>query len=146
MVRPQEREGPKGDKGQVVGGVDGTLAGNRASWIGDGTIRLDRADTYQLPLMVVLFNKIDPQDEQGVFSSTEVDFRVRSQQVVLDRIDLRGDAVSLFGTGWMSFDEEINLNFSWLSFWTFFRLMPLPCLFSASAISSTTSKIKLLTY
>ncbi|MEC7566583.1 MAG: hypothetical protein VX738_12955 [Planctomycetota bacterium] len=87
------------------------LVDNRASWIGDGTIRLDRADTYQLPLMVVLFNKIDPQDEQGVFSSTEVDFRVRSQQVVLDRIDLRGDAVSLFGTGWMSFDEEINLNF-----------------------------------
>ena len=61
--------------------------------------------------MVVLFNKLDQKDDRGVFSSTEIDFRVKSQQVILDRIDLRGDTVSLYGTGWMSFDEEINLNF-----------------------------------
>ena len=29
----------------------------------------------------------------------------------MDRIALEGDAVSLYGNGWMSFDEEINMDF-----------------------------------
>jgi len=87
------------------------IAGDRTTWIGDGQVRLKQADTYELPLMVALFNKIDMQADRGVFSSTDIDFRVRNDQIVLDRIDLRGDTVSLYGTGWMSFEEEINLNF-----------------------------------
>jgi hypothetical protein len=87
------------------------IAGDRTTWLGDGQVRLKQADTYELPLMVALFNKIDMQADQGVFSSTDVDFRIRNDQIVLDRIDLRGDTVSLYGTGWMSFEEEINLNF-----------------------------------
>ncbi|MBT4012111.1 MAG: hypothetical protein HN617_10555 [Planctomycetaceae bacterium] len=101
---------------RTSGRVDATLrlrgvVGDRTSWLGDGQVRLKQADTYELPLMVALFNKIDIQADRGVFSSTDVDFRIKNDQIVLDRIDLRGDTVSLYGTGWMSFEEEINLNF-----------------------------------
>ena len=101
---------------RTSGRVDATLrlrgvVGDRTSWLGDGQVRLKQADTSELPLMVALFNKIDIQADRGVFSSTDVDFRIKNDQIVLDRIDLRGDTVSLYGTGWMSFEEEINLNF-----------------------------------
>jgi hypothetical protein len=106
----------RGVQERTSGRVDAALrlrgvAGDRTSWLGDGQVRLKQADTYELPLMVALFNKIDMQADRGVFSSTDVDFRIKSDQIVLDRIDLRGDTVSLYGTGWMSFEEEINLNF-----------------------------------
>ncbi|MBT4694729.1 MAG: hypothetical protein HOB73_15440, partial [Planctomycetaceae bacterium] len=103
----QERTSGRVDAAVRLRGV----AGDRTTWVGDGQVRLKQADTYELPLMVALFNKIDMQADRGVFSSTDVDFRIRNDQIVLDRIDLRGDTVSLFGTGWMSFEEEINLNF-----------------------------------
>jgi hypothetical protein len=106
----------RGVQERTSGRVDATLrlrgvVDDRTSWLGDGQVRLKQADTYELPLMVALFNKIDMQADRGVFSSTDVDFRIRNDQIVLDRIDLRGDTVSLYGTGWMSFEEEINLNF-----------------------------------
>jgi hypothetical protein len=106
----------RGVQERTSGRVDATVrlqgvTGDRTSWLGDGQVRLKQADTYELPLMVALFNKIEMQADRGVFSSTDVDFRIRNDQIVLDRIDLRGDTVSLYGTGWMSFEEEINLNF-----------------------------------
>jgi hypothetical protein len=106
----------RGVQERTSGRIDAALrlrgvSGDRRTWLGDGQVRLKQADTYELPLMVALFNKIDMQADQGVFSSTDVDFRIRNDQIVLDRIDLRGDTVSLYGTGWMSFEEEINLNF-----------------------------------
>ena len=61
--------------------------------------------------MVALLSNLGGNKERGVFSSSEVDFRVQSERFIMDRIALEGDAVSLYGNGWMSFDKEINMDF-----------------------------------
>ncbi len=85
--------------------------GDRSTWSGEGRIRLVDADIYQLPLMVALLSNLGGNKERGAFSSSEVDFRIKSERFIMDRIALEGDAVSLYGDGWMSFDKEINMDF-----------------------------------
>ncbi len=85
--------------------------GDRSTWTGEGRVRLSEADIYELPLMVALLNNLGGNKERGAFSRSEVDFRIQSERFILDRIALEGDAVSLYGKGWMSFDEELNLDF-----------------------------------
>ena len=85
--------------------------GDRSTWSGEGRVRLAESDIYELPLMVALLSNLGGNKERGVFSSSEVDFRVQSERFIMDRIALEGDAVSLYGNGWMSFDKEINMDF-----------------------------------
>ncbi|MEC9097350.1 MAG: AsmA-like C-terminal region-containing protein, partial [Planctomycetota bacterium] len=85
--------------------------GDHSTWTGEGRVRLADADIYKLPLMVALLSKLGGNQERGAFSSSEVDFRIQSERFIMDRIALEGDAVSLYGNGWMSFDKEINMDF-----------------------------------
>ena len=89
--------------------------GDRSTWTGEGKVRLSDADIYELPLMVALLSNLGGNlggnRERAAFSASEVDFRVQSERFILDRIALEGEAVSLYGNGWMSFDEELSLDF-----------------------------------
>ena len=89
--------------------------GDRSTWTCEGKVRLSDADIYELPLMVALLSNLGGNlggnRERAAFSASEVDFRVQSERFILDRIALEGEAVSLYGNGWMSFDEELSLDF-----------------------------------
>ena len=103
-------------KQRAAGNINGAIrlrgeVGDRSTWSGEGRIRLAEAEIYELPLMVALLSNLGGNKERGAFSSSEVDFRIQSERFIMDRIALEGDAVSLYGNGWMSFDEEINMDF-----------------------------------
>ncbi len=103
-------------KQRAAGHINGAIrlrgeVGDRSTWSGEGRVRLADAEIYELPLMVALLSKLGGNKERGAFSSSEVDFRIQSERFIMDRIALEGDAVSLYGNGWMSFDEEINMDF-----------------------------------
>ena len=89
----------------------GTSQG-RHTWRGDGNVRLRDADIYTLPVMISLLKllSIQPPDRTA-FTTSNIDFRIQGDDVVLDRIDFSGDAISLKGKGWLNAQRQIDLKF-----------------------------------
>ena len=79
---------------------------------GTGQLRLREANIYELPAMARLLNLVSlrPPDTTG-FTSSDVDFRLQGEQVYLDRVDFKGDVISLKGNGWMDLNHQVNLDF-----------------------------------
>ena len=107
----------RGVNAKVTGKADATLQlSGRTSgvhtWQGRGSIRLRNADIYQVPLMVALLSLVSvrPPDTTA-FTASDINYRIQSDRVYLDRIRFSGDAISLEGNGWLDFDNKINLSF-----------------------------------
>jgi hypothetical protein len=79
---------------------------------GQGSVWLRDADIYELPLMIALLKilSIRPPDQKA-FSTSDVDFRIQGEHIYFNRIDFRGDAISLLGEGEMDFQQAIKLTF-----------------------------------
>ena len=79
---------------------------------GVGSIRLTDADIYELPIMVSLLKILSGRiPDTTAFTKSNIDFHIQGEHVLLDHINLSGDAVSLYGQGQMNFDRQINLTF-----------------------------------
>ncbi len=79
---------------------------------GSGAIGLSNADVYQLPVMLSMLKllSIRPPD-QNAFSDASINYRIEGEHIYFDRIDFRGDAISLRGQGEMDFQSAIRLQF-----------------------------------
>jgi hypothetical protein len=99
--------------GKVVASV--SLSGSprdRDTLKGQGSIRLRDADIYELPIMVSLLKILSGRvPDSTAFTKSNVDFHIQGEHVLLDNVTLSGDAVSLYGTGQMNFERQINLTF-----------------------------------
>ncbi|MEE2685958.1 MAG: hypothetical protein VYB09_06585 [Planctomycetota bacterium] len=81
------------------------------TWQGNGQVRLRTADIDEAPLIVAVRNLVPrPEPVPEHTSSTEIDLRIVADHIQLERIHIRGDALSLEGSGWMNLDREINLR------------------------------------
>ncbi|MEX2187635.1 MAG: hypothetical protein WD875_12605 [Pirellulales bacterium] len=79
---------------------------------GEGRIRLREADVYQLPVMVAMLKVLSVRaPDANAFTDGDIDYRVEGNHVYLDRINVKGDAISLLGKGEANFDRQIKLNF-----------------------------------
>jgi hypothetical protein len=79
---------------------------------GEGKMRLREADVYQLPVMVAMLKVLSVRvPDSTAFTDGDIDYRVEGNHVYLDRINVKGDAVSLLGRGEANFDRQIKLNF-----------------------------------
>jgi hypothetical protein len=79
---------------------------------GQGSIELRNADIYELPLMVRLLKILSiRQPNRTAFSTADIDFRIDANHVYFDRLEFKGDAISLLGGGEMNFQSEIQLTF-----------------------------------
>jgi hypothetical protein len=110
------REHIRGDS-KLSGKIDGwlQLAGTSAgvnSLDGKGHVTLRKADIYELPQMVSLLKilSIRPPDNNA-FDTVNTDFTIKANHLYFKPIDFKGDAVSLFGSGEMDFDKNLNLTF-----------------------------------
>jgi len=99
--------------GTIMATVD--LRGNAFSsnaMIGRGNIRLRDADVYELPLMIAMLKILSIHaPDPNAFSTADIDFRIQGKHFYFDRIDFKGDAISLFGNGEMDFQQAIRLTF-----------------------------------
>ncbi|MEX0586498.1 MAG: AsmA-like C-terminal region-containing protein, partial [Pirellulales bacterium] len=87
-------------------------ARNPASLRGGGNVRLRDADIYELPVMVALLKVLSVRmPDTTAFSTGDLEYRVEGDRVYLDRINVKGDAISLLGKGEANFDRQIMLNF-----------------------------------
>ncbi|RIK84174.1 MAG: hypothetical protein DCC68_01950 [Planctomycetota bacterium] len=79
---------------------------------GEGRIRLRDADVYQLPVMVAMLKVLSVRaPDATAFTDGDIDYRVEGNHVYLDRINVKGDAISLLGRGEANLDRQIKLNF-----------------------------------
>ncbi len=91
--------------------VTGNAQGKH-TWSGEGVVRLREADLYELPAMVTLLKLLSIQRPNSTaFTNSNADFRIEGDDVVFDRIDFSGDAISLKGKGRMNSQRQIDLKF-----------------------------------
>jgi len=100
-------------QGKVNATVDLRGAGSSANaMVGHGSIHLDNADVYELPLMIALLKILSiRQPDRNAFSKSDIRFRVEGRHVYFDQIDFSGDAISLLGKGEMDFQQNVRLKF-----------------------------------
>lgn len=79
---------------------------------GSGNIRLREADIYELPLIVQLLKVLRVRlPDKTAFTQSNMYFRIDGEHLYFDKLDLLGDALSLYGKGEMNFNKEIDLTF-----------------------------------
>jgi hypothetical protein len=84
----------------------------RNTLAGRGRITLSDGNVYELPVMVSLLKILRLQEpSQNAFSDGTIDYRIVGDHVYFDRIVFHGDAISLRGSGQMSFQSQIELTF-----------------------------------
>ena len=100
-------------RGTVTATVDLHGSGHSSNALGgQGAVQLRNADVYELPLMIALLKilSIRPPDQKA-FSTSDIDFRIQGEHIYFDRIDFKGDAISLLGKGEMDFQQAVKLTF-----------------------------------
>ncbi len=89
---------------------------NVAALKGEGNVRVQDAELYELPQIVKILQILSVKEpDKNAFNSSSVDFQVYGDRLKLTRVALEGDALSLFGDGWLTIrDQEklIDLTFS----------------------------------
>lgn len=106
--------GPQSNlSGRLWASIDLTGAGEgRHSWQGTGQVNLRDANIYELPVILALLRIAslrEPKD--SVFTEADVQFRIEGPYFYFDRLNFRGEAMSLRGTGSMNLNQEIALEF-----------------------------------
>jgi hypothetical protein len=95
--------------GKVLANIN--LVGKRRpeSLFGSGTIHLSDANVYELPLMVSLLKiaRAKPPDATA-FTQSDIAFDIRGEHVILNQINLNGDAINLSGRGELTLDGQTN--------------------------------------
>lgn len=100
-------------QGKVNASVNLTGRGrSRNSLGGFGDIKLSECNLYELPVMVSLLKllSIRPPD-QNAFSDVAAHYRVEGEHIYFDRIDFRGDAISLRGSGHINSQMKLDMKF-----------------------------------
>lgn len=112
-IAQETKGGTKDVTGKVYGvlQVTGTTRGKH-TWRGGGNVRLRDAYLYKVPVMVALLKLLSVRSpDSTAFTTSDIEYRIQGDDVILDRIDLTGDAISLKGRGRLSEQRQIDLLF-----------------------------------
>ena len=104
--------GIKDIRGRIFGDGQFTLHGGSVESLkGEGTVQLRHAELYELPFVVSLLSILsNKQPNKTAFTSSDIRYRLLGNSVLLDYIDLEGDAISLRGNGVVGFDRTLKLS------------------------------------
>lgn len=79
---------------------------------GRGSIWLNNADLYELPVMIALLKTLRGRaPDTTAFNTADMNFRIQGEHVYLNNIHCQGDAISLRGTGELNLDRSIKMTF-----------------------------------
>ncbi|MBQ9812546.1 MAG: AsmA-like C-terminal domain-containing protein, partial [Thermoguttaceae bacterium] len=77
---------------------------------GEGDLDVQDAELYELPQIVKIFQILSVKDpEQAAFNSLTVKYDVLGDRLKLTNVLLRGDAMTLFGEGWLTIKGQEKL-------------------------------------
>ncbi|MEM6798328.1 MAG: AsmA-like C-terminal domain-containing protein [Planctomycetota bacterium] len=79
---------------------------------GTGAIDVRDANLYELPVMVSLLKVLrNRSPDTTAFDGASAEFGIQGKHLQFSRLDLLGDAVSLYGRGEASLEKDLNLTF-----------------------------------
>ena len=79
---------------------------------GKGAFQLEDADIYHLPAIVSMLKLLSIKEpSQNAFSNSEAEFVITGRRMFFSKLNFRGDAISLYGSGEMDFNKRVNLSF-----------------------------------
>jgi hypothetical protein len=101
----------RGRCGVLVRQLSGSL-GERRSWEGAGAAYLREASLAQLPPILKLLNelRISPSDDSA-FTTGNAEFLIDGERVEFSSLQLEGDYIALYGTGYVNTRRDLQLNF-----------------------------------
>ena len=80
--------------------------------MGHGDVQITDANIYRLaPLVSMLKLLRNETPDTTAFNQVDSKYRIQGPHIYLDKIDFKGDAVSLLGRGETNFDHQLNLDF-----------------------------------
>jgi hypothetical protein len=105
--------GPQDMTGNVSGRLRLSGSGNGVQTLnGNGELRVVDANIYELPMLVRLLKVLrNRTPSTTAFNQCEMQFAVQGERVLFQKLNLLGDAVSLYGKGETNFDRELDLVF-----------------------------------
>jgi hypothetical protein len=105
--------GPQDMAGTVSGRLRLSGSGRSVQTLnGSGEVRVVDANIYELPMLVRLLKVLrNRTPSTTAFNQCEMQFAVQGEHVHFQKLNLLGDAVSLYGKGETNFDRELDLVF-----------------------------------
>ena len=92
-----------------------TLSGkgrSLATLAGFGEVKITEANIYELPLLVSMLSVLRNKTPDSVaFNQVDSKFSIQGQHIYLEKLNFKGDAISLLGRGETNFDHQLNLDF-----------------------------------
>ena len=83
---------------------------NRTALGGNGSLHLHDANIYELPVMISMLKILSIKaPDPNAFSQSDIDFRIEGEHVYFDKLDFKGDAISLLGKGEMDFQGDTHM-------------------------------------
>lgn len=83
---------------------------NIATLRGSGGVVLKEAELYELPQIIKILQTLSIKEpDRAAFNSSYIDFRVFGNRLSLDRTILEGNALTLFGSGWLTLEGKERL-------------------------------------
>lgn len=99
--------------GQVSGKID--LSGNGLgihSFNGSGNASLRDANLGELPVILAVVERLRTgKNNTSAFNSSEIQFQIDGSDLLLDKIVLSGDAITLKGIGRIGYNRDVDLSF-----------------------------------
>jgi len=105
--------GPEDMNGAVSGRLVISGAGESMRSIeGKGEVKVVDANIYKLPVLVSMLKVLrNRTPDTTAFNNVNMQFTIKDERIQFQRIDLLGDAVSLYGKGESGFDRRLDLVF-----------------------------------
>lgn len=80
---------------------------------GKGAMAVTDADLYELPLFLSLLKYLrNRAPDNSAFNELEAKFAIEGNDIRFEQLDLKGDAVSLYGRGSATLQREVDLTFA----------------------------------
>jgi hypothetical protein len=90
--------------------MEGTTRGPH-TWRGLGKVTCRDTSIEQLPVMNAIVKANEQKRTESSLALSDVDFSIQGDRVYFDRIDLKGEAMTLKGSGEMTLNRIVDLQF-----------------------------------
>jgi hypothetical protein len=79
---------------------------------GGGELNVVDANIYELPVLVAMLKVLHNRTPNTTaFNRCDMQFTIQDDRIQFEKLNLLGDAVSLYGTGKSDFDRRLDLEF-----------------------------------
>ncbi|MEX2309902.1 MAG: AsmA-like C-terminal region-containing protein [Pirellulales bacterium] len=105
--------GPKNMNGTVSGRLSVSGAGLSTQTLqGSGDLSVVDANIYELPFLVAMLKVLKVRTpDTTAFNRCDMQFKIQGEGLQFEKLNLLGDAVSLYGKGESGFDRRLDLVF-----------------------------------